>query len=395
MPVNTPLKVLPVISSSQKLPETVAPPLVSMSDLRQRKTAGESEKETPLPGGGPASPAFPVNKNERGIWLFFIRCIIAFIPTRWNAFNLEIGMTHWENRLRVYWLDSGLYKRKLVWASVMFVFVLVALTVSSTIPWRLLLRTDVEQVYTDTRGREIHNILVPRLIDPKKDASDAQIADQIIRGGAFRELTPQVVKQGYTSVRESNISLDMLRSKLIDVGRRYPCLCAAHMGVPLNVIVFSPKSPRNEPGDWGKGKGERGKGTRERGIEEKEKGERGIEEKEKGEKGDPLFMVEPSPTGATGRAVTSGKMQSNLDPGNPFQVVHPSRMTVKYLTMSGLVDRTELRGDNAACAVWCIELAWKEQLVDEKSKSILSQRPRQIEDNKGGLITEHKYVGFG
>jgi hypothetical protein len=93
--------------------------------------------------------------------------------------------------------------------------------------------------------------------------------------------------------------------------------------------------------------------------------------------------------------VTSGKMQSNLDPGNPFQVVHPSRMTVKYLTMSGLVDRTELRGDNAACAVWCIELAWKEQLVDEKSKSILSQRPRQIEDNKGGLITEHKYVGFG
>lgn len=353
MPVNTPQKVLPVSSSYQK---QLDPPLVSMSALRQRKTAGELEKETPLPGGVPASP---VQDREKDVSLFLIRCIVAFIPERWNRMNLEIGMTNWENRLRVYWLDSGLYKRKLVWAAVMFVLVLVALLVSSMIPWRLLLRTDVEHVYTDTRGREIHNILVPRLMDPKNDASDAQVADQILRGEAFRELTPQVVKQGYTGVRGSNISLDMLRSKLIEEGRNYPCLCAAHMGVPLNVITVSPfgVSPKGKKRET------------------------------------PLFMLEPSPTGATGKAMASGKMQSNLDPGNPFQVVHPSRMTVKYLTMNGLVDRTELRGDDAACVVWCIELAWKEQLIE--GNGLLSQRPRQVKDKNGNIINEHKYVGFG
>jgi hypothetical protein len=323
-----------------------------MAALRQRKGFGETEKETPLPGGVDSPPA---PDREKDVALFLIRCIVACIPKRWNTMNLEIGMTSWEDRLRVQWLDSGLYKRKLVWAAVIFVIVLVALLVSTMIPWRLLLKTDVEHVYTDTRGREIQNILVPRLIDPKNDASDAQIANQILKGAPFRELTPQVVKQGYAGVRGSNVSLDMLRGKLVEAGRKYPCLCAAHMGIPLNAISFFPRG---------------GKG------------------------GKKLFMLEPSPTGATGKAIESDKMQSNLDPGVPFRVTHPTRMSVKFLTMDGLVDRTELRGDDSACAVWCIELAWKEALVEEDGGGILSQRPRETGE-KGQSVKQLQYVGFG
>ncbi len=307
---------------------------------------------------------------EKDITKWMIRCIVWMIPRKYNKPSMEMaGMTPWEHRLRVQWLDRGLYKRKIFGAVFILGIVLVLFFASGFVPWRALFQMDSVTVYTDSRGIQVHNMLIPRMIDPKGDASDASKAEWILRGDPLDYLSREQVKSGYVTVRTGektkfNVSRSLLHENLNETAfGNFRCLCAVHMGVPVNAILYSPDPGRMQQ------------------LRDNPNA--------KANPTDHVFMLEPLPTGGMAPMVTSGPMVSNLDPDVPFTVTHPSRLSIKFFTMEGLDDRVELRGDDAACAIRCISISWKEEIAGDDA--ILIERPHRVNRKGGGTINQRVY----
>lgn len=326
------------------------------------------------------------NEIEEIVTAFIIRVIVFCIPTRYNVPSEEMGgISPWEQRLRIQWLDRGLYKRKIVGGMLIFVFVVSVFFFASLIPWRVLLGTDSIYLHVNSRGDKIYNVIVPRMIDPTTDASDVSRADWILNGEPFPPMTRTQVKDGFVSVKtgysmvEQNVSINLLQQKLNETAfGEYRCLCAIHLGIPLNAVMYTPNPQKIEQA---RRRAKTGTGRSIKGIMDG--------------KHDNMFLLEPVPTAAKGPIVTSERMTSNLLPDRPFTVTHPGRMTVKFYTTEGLDDRIELRGDDVACAVRCIEVAWKTKLVNKATKEIRNGRPIVVKEQNGRKTKSNTFIKIG
>ena len=282
-----------------------------------------------------------------------IHFIVGFIPKRYNEMCGDVvDVTPWEQSLRVQWLDRGLYKRKILAAVVIGLMVTGVFIGAGYVPWRQVFGKDNIPEFKDAQGRILTNVVIPRMLEPDKHAGDASITDWIITGDPFEPLTPESIHNGYITITmdrsgtRKNVSLSMLYERMNSTAHeKYRCLCAAHMGIPLNVILFTSVGKRLQalranpelppaPNDF-------------------------------------VIMTEPQPTVGSKAIVSTGPMKSNIQP-TQFRVNHPDRVVVSFLTATGHKDKREFHGDDSACVVRCIELAWKEPIVDPVLGGILT-----------------------
>jgi len=298
-----------------------------------------------------------------------IKGVVWLIPTRWNQRAGDITETPWEYRLRVQWLDRGLYKRKILAAVVIGLLVAAMFLGAGYVPWRQLFGKDSIPKFKDAHGRILNSVVIPRMLEPDKHAGDIAVSDWIKTGDPFEPVTPAHLKEGYITVTmdhsgtRKNVSLPMLYNLMNATAYgKYRCLCAAHMGIPLNMILFTPIGERL----------------------------RAIQNRQDTPllPNDFVFMIEPQPTIGSNAIVSTGPMTSNIE-SVPFRVNHPTRVVVSFLTNTGHKDKREMHGDDAACVVRCIELAWKEPVVDPLMEGILTTPASQRKENRKIYVSEN------
>ena len=313
----------------------------SQSVLRNRTTWTSPNSDEALPMQNNARKRRSKKTWDERLATLVIDAIVWCVPKRYNEMEGDVvDMTPWEASLRSRWLDRGLYKRKILAAAVIAMVIVCLFFGAGYVPWRRLFGMDSVAAFRDADGRVITNVLVPRMLEPKNNAGDRDLADWILSGDPFEPITPDIIKTGFLSAKTSattrkNVSLSMLYEKMNSTAfeREFRCLCAVHMGIPANAILFAPvrKSPDNM-------------------IRE-------------------VFMMEPSPTVGSSNILTTGPMTSNLQPGVTFTVLHPDRLVVQFLTTEGHRDKRELRGDDVACVIRCVvEIARKKKFVDSDTR---------------------------
>jgi hypothetical protein len=188
-------------------------------------------------------------------WIQFVGYVgDKMIPERFNPRSMEeVGETRLSRYLRMHFLDTGRIKRKVAAILIMVsLFMLFVFTINA-MPWKVYFGTGVAPIYVDSHGRRVANVVTPHYLDPS-DPSDRFRIDHVIKKHVFPPIKKQHLEQGFLPVPmeynvKANISLPMLEEVLSSTAKEmgFPCICAAHVGVPLNVMyiegsyIYDPK----------------------------------------------------------------------------------------------------------------------------------------------------------
>lgn len=271
-----------------------------------------------------------------------ISIVDSVVPERYNPKEPEAADTLWGRKLRENLLDRGKHTRRIA-ALCIFLFLGFSVTfIIGIVPWRTYLASDILPYY-QVKGEDgtivtIKDVMMPHYIDAINDPSDRlRLAHIVNQRNVFRKINQEDLKKGYARVRVEyadavNVSFSLLEDAMRKEAddRKLGCLCAAHMGVPLNVIWMYKKGFYYEP--------KMTLGTEKVG-----------------------FMGPVKNTNLYYNASDSSN-GSGIPPPDGFYIGHPAGIALRHVTKKGLRS-DELYGKNAGCVVFCCELASKESLV--------------------------------
>lgn len=273
-----------------------------------------------------------------------IHIVDKVVPEKYNPREQEAAGTLWGRKLRENLLDRGKHTRRI---AALCIFLLLGFSVTfiiGIVPWRTYLASDIIPHY-QIKGENgavviIKDVMMPHYLDPMNDPSDRlRLAHIVSPRNVFRRINQDDLKKGYAKIRVEyvdavNVSFDLLEDAMKNEAdyRKLGCLCAAHMGVPINVIWMYKKGFYYEP--------KMTLGTEKVG-----------------------FMGPVKNTNLYYNA--SEKINSGgngIPPSEGFYIGHPAGIALRHVTKKGLRS-DELYGKNAGCVVFCCELAAKESLV--------------------------------
>jgi len=301
------------------------------------------------------------------------RGVDRWVPARFNPRNPESGRTRWGAVIQRHVLDSGKHTRRAIGLGTLVVAAMVLLLVANAIPWRGYFAMDAVPVFADERGRSMRNVEVPHYLRVDADASDYKRAQHLVRRStSFPAVTRDWLLRGYREVeleygRRANVSFNMLRDALnrtmIEGG--YSCLCAAHLGIPLNVVELLTVAPTGLPN------------TRRLLTQ---------------------TLYEPTLTLGSKETRTTTPIESNiyyaprapgvvpehangpLAAGQTFTITYPNRVALRYVTEQGF-EALSVSGHKAACVVFCCELSQKRALIDRVRGGVV------VTDKDGSILT--------
>jgi len=279
------------------------------------------------------------------------RQIDQWAPTRFNPVLMEDGgRTLWASRIQRHVLDRGKYTRRAIAAALVIVAIALAFVCANMLPWRAFFGMGTVSVYIDERGRSMTNVEVPHYLAVNDDASDRLRAKFLAWDDAdpWTAITKDALKRGFTRVdleygRSANISFAMLERAMnaTMIERGFGCLCAAHMGVPLNAVYIA-KTATSASMLWEPSLTMASKTNR---------------------RSAPVSSnIYYAPQGAD---VERDHPNGPLRPDQTFSITFPEKVALRYLTERGF-EGLELSGSRAACVVFCCELGLKKRLIDRK-----------------------------
>jgi hypothetical protein len=312
---------------------------------------------------------FSMSMMERIDWallraaLFLSKQVDRWVPSKFNPIisgEASGGETLLASKIRRHVLDAGKYTRRAIGMGVLVLVVMMFFVVANMIPWRGYFAMDVMDMYTDERGRNMMNVEIPHYLDVDNDASDYLRAQHLVRD-SFPHIDRKDLLRGYHEVeleyeRKANISFSMLRDKLNDtmIQGGYSCLCAAHLGVPLNVMQMLTVKYTGLPNV-------RSLTT--------------------------TTLYEPTLSMADKEVISTAPVESNiyyapptidgtahsngpLKHGQTFSIVYPKRVALRYITERGF-ETISVSGYKAACVVFCCELSAKQKLFHRTKGGII------------------------
>lgn len=303
-----------------------------------------------------------------------IKVVDSVVPSRFNPREMESDDTVYGRKLRETLLDRGKNTRRLI-ALVFFLMLVFGITffMVST-PWKSYFASDVIAEYTTPANHSpftgdgannnhptatIRNVLMPRYMNPQKDPSDViRIKNMVRQQNVFKKIAIDDIKRGYIETfveypHGVNISFELVEKIMLDEAknRDLGCLCAAHVGIPLNIIWTYRKGFYHEP--------KMTLGTPRVGVMGPIKNTN-------------LYY---NASIATKRWLSSmggnhhNNNNNNIDdssyqapPQEGFYVTYPYGIALRYVTRDGLKS-DEVYGKGAGCVVFCCELAAKKPLV--------------------------------
>ena len=312
---------------------------------------------------------FDMSTMERVDWVllraahFLSKQVDRWVPRRFNPIisgEESVGETLLASKIRRYVLDAGKYTRRAIGTGTLILFIMMLFMVANMIPWRGYFAMDVIGMYTDERGRNIMNVEMPHYLDVDNDASDYLRAQYLVQY-SFPHINRKDLLRGYHEVeleydRKANISFSILRDKLNEtmIEGGYSCLCAAHLGVPLNVMQMLTVKHTGLPNV-------RSLST--------------------------TTLYEPTLSMADKEVTTTAPVESNLyytpsiedgnvysngplKRGQTFPIVYPKRVALRYITERGF-ETISVSGYKAACVVFCCELSAKRKLFHRTKGGII------------------------
>jgi hypothetical protein len=368
-----------MFSSTEFIPETTMSSDISPSTgVVRRKThfSGISEVEERQSQGNNYNRLRMLNKRGKSKSLMdrvdwgliratqvFTKQMDRIIPEKYNPVMQESGQTLFTSKMHKYLIDKGKHTRRVVGAVIVVVTFMLFFMVFNMIPWRGYFALDALTDYTDERGRTMTNIEVPHYLMVDTDASDYKRAQHVTdQNQPFPKITRNQLLIGYHQItleynRQANVSFSMLKKQLNKtmVEGGYSCLCAAHLGIPLNVVQVLEITATGIPNV-------RSLST--------------------------LTMYEPMMTLGSKETKTTQPIEGNiyyspdaegverehangpLTGKDTFSITYPSRVALRYLTERGY-EALAVSGYKAACVVFCGELSQKKKLVNRELGGVI------------------------
>src|SRR6056297_946275 len=320
------------------------------------------------------------NRNDKKTWVqrldwwllritrYIAMCIDMILPKKMNPIDQETSETLWSARIRKHLLDKGKHKRRMIYLAVLLSISFGLVFVITSVPWKSYTAADViDQFYVDNNDGPlliVHNMLIPRFLNPVSDPSDV-IRLKNITTNPFSKITKKDLEFGYKEVKVQykynvNISFSVVHDELKADSKEktLSCLCAAHIGIPLNIIYIHGNGILDEPTMT--------LGTKELRLSPRIKN---------------TNLYYNSTIFGDPKMPMSKK--TGIPPDEGFQITYPKSIAYRYLTVDGFKSK-EAYSMHSACIVFCCELATKETLVGPPTK--------------GGILTHKdgnvKYFGI-
>lgn len=299
-------------------------------------------------------------------WIIMRLCINLIyvvdyiIPKKFNPREVESEDTLCGRKLREVLLDKGKNTRILIALVVFLSLGFGTCYIILSTPWKSYFASDVILEYHmngDTRSPSgnkypstiVNNVLMPRYMNPLVDPSDLIRINHLVKqDNVFNRVTVDDIKRGYMKTfveypHGVNVSFELLENIMIQEAnnRKLGCLCAAHVGVPLNVVWAYKKGFYHEP--------KMTLGTSKVGI--------------MGPIKNANLYYNASIASETSTLKAQERANHALPPNNNgFYITHPYGIALRYVTKEGLKS-DEVYGKVAGCVVFCCELAAKKPLV--------------------------------
>lgn len=290
------------------------------------------------------------------ITMFVAKMIDKFVPSKFNPVQQETSETLWMGRIRRNMLDKGKHKRRFVTVVTFLMLSLFVVVMLTSVPWRSYAAMDVlKEAYIKPDGEQgetiiVRNLLMPHYLDPRNDPSDRVRLEHLVdQRHIFDSIVTSDLKRDYKEVKvqykeKVNVSFSVLQDvmKAVSEERNLPCICAAHVGVPLNVVYLNNQGFMNEPTMT--------LGTKDLRISPVLKN---------------ANLYYNASLFAENRK--SGIKNTGVPPEEGFRIMYPKAIAFRFLTPEGFKSR-EAYTLYSACVVFCAELAKKKPLVGPPSR---------------------------
>ena len=300
--------------------------------------------------------------------------------------------------IRKTWRDRKKYYRKITFSLITCVIVMFFCMYSyKYVLAALSQRTNIGQKTIDDLERVIENTITPILLD-KDSPVDAPIVEYITSVSMSNTFEPSVeehVKDGYIEsnipgvtttldyvVKRANVSLVNLYHSMMEItleksrnSKKNPaesaCVCAAHYGIPINVILTGDskriKTPptfeevNNLQSQWRSRLQPLSSGT----IQYQTKMGKLIEKLS--QFNDIIFMIDPKITSGSDEILSTSMSDTLTPPGKRIDIDFPRSIWVSYKDISGWYHKTKLSGFQSMCTIRCVTIATKAEIVNRES----------------------------
>jgi len=217
------------------------------------------------------------------------------------------------------------------------------------------------------------------ILSPSMSGTFETIGEERIKAGYAEANIPSVTVSFDYKVDRANISLVELYYRMMEFVTDKPknsrlsiaetsCVCAAHYGIPLNIImtgnsgkIKSPTTPEEAEAQhalWSSKLSAVSPGT----IRSKTRMAKLVEMLV--HKDNILFMIDPLVTSGSRNVQRAHFSDMFIPKGEKTEIKFPRSIWVKYIDIAGITYKTKLSGAQSMCTIRCVNIAMKQDIVN-------------------------------